>query len=159
MTDSDDEDDSPSVRAMNKREGLSTTSKLNADDARATTAGSVPSLSQVGKTWPAYTDLIYSASGEVGILAQSDEVKVTVRKAIYFIEEFIIFDNAFPDLATRAAWARKALLKAVNHLSQSGSRLRDYECYLFLKKRLKEDPEYVKALSSVVRENCSSDWI
>jgi hypothetical protein len=70
------------------------------------------------------------------------------------MEEFIIFENAFPDLATHAAWGRKALLKAANHLFQS--RLRDFNHYLFLKRCLKEDPEYVKNLSSVVHDNCLS---
>lgn len=101
--------------------------------------------------WPPYTNLVYSSSGEVGILAQTDEVKIVVRKAIYFTEEYIIFENAFPDLATRVAWTRKALLKAANYLTQS--KLTHYSHYLFIKKRIKEDPEYLKALSSVVREN------
>jgi hypothetical protein len=105
------------------------------------------------KIWPAYTNIIYSGSGDVGILAQSDEVRSTIRKAIYFMEEFIIFENAFPDVATCAAWARKSLLKAVNHLSQS--KLTDFECYLFLKKRIKEDLDYVKDLSAVVRKKFS----
>jgi hypothetical protein len=105
--------------------------------------------------WPAFTNLAYSASGKVGILGQTDEIKATVRKAMYFMEEFIIFENAFPDLATRATWARKALLKAVNHLSQS--KLTDYDQYLVIKKRIKEDPDYVRGLSSVVRQNWLGD--
>jgi hypothetical protein len=112
-----------------------------------------PSANIGGMTWPAYTNLSFSSNGEVGILGQTDEVKVTVRKAIYFMDEFIIFDNAFPDLATRATWARKALLKAANHLTQY--RLTDYSHYLCLKKRSKEDPEYVKNLSPLVRESFS----
>jgi len=114
-------------------------------------ANSAPYASLGGKVWPAYTNLAYSGSGEVGILGQTDEVKITIQKAIHFMEEFIIFENAFPDLATRAALARKALLKAVNHLIQSKST--DFEHYLFLKRCLKEDPEYVKSLSSVVCEH------
>jgi hypothetical protein len=113
-------------------------------------ATSASEVFQGGKRWPAYTDLVYSGSGEVGILAQTDEVKIAIRKAIYYMEEFLIFENAFPDLATCAAWARKALLKAVNHLAHS--KLTDYDRYLFLKTRIKQDPEYVKGLSTVVRE-------
>jgi hypothetical protein len=120
-------------------------------DASVNKANSAPCASLKGKVWPAYTNVAYSSSGEVGILGQTDEVKVIIRKAIYFMEEFIIFENAFPDLATRAASARKALLKAVNHLIQS--KPTHFEHYLVLKRRLKEDPEYVKSLSSVVREH------
>ena len=101
--------------------------------------------------WPAYSDLVYSTSGEIRILAQTDEVKIAVRKAIYFLEEFMIFENAFPDLATCHAWARKSLLKACSHLTQS--KLTDYHHFLMLKKPIKEDPEYVKGLSSVVCKN------
>jgi len=111
------------------------------------------SLSQ-GKMWPEYTDLVYGSSGEVGVLAQSDEVKAMIRKAIYFMEEFIVFENAFPDLAMRATWARKSLLKAVNYMAES--RLSDYNHYLFLKKRIKEDPEYVRDLSSLLEQRVSN---
>ena len=124
------------------------------NDASATIHGAntadMPSISHEGKGWPAYTNLVYGSNSDVGILGQTDEVKATVRKAIHFMEEFIIFENMFPDLAMRAAWARKALLKAVNHLIQSRST--DYGRYLFIRKRIKEDPEYVKGLSSVVRK-------
>jgi hypothetical protein len=117
----------------------------------ANIADSAPYVFEGAKMkWPPYSNLVYGPSGEVGILAQSDEVRAVVRRAIVVIEEFIIFENGFPDIATRAAWARKALLKAVNQLTQS--KLTDHGHYLFLKKRLKEDPEYVRDLSSVVRE-------
>ena len=134
--------------------GPSAAAKVSADDMHfvqgASTVNGVPFVDHGGRMWPAYTNLVYSASGEVRILAQTDELKITVRKAISFMEEFIIFENAFPDLATRAAWARKALLKAANYLTQS--KLTDYSHYIFLKRRLKEDPEYVKNLSSLVRK-------
>ena len=120
----------------------------------AKAVNSAPSVDHGGKTWPAYTNLVYSGTGKVGILAQTDEIKTTVRKAIYFMEEFIIFENAFPDLATCAAWGRKALLKAANYLSQF--KATDYDHYLFIKRRLKEDPEYVKHLSSLVRKTSLS---
>ena len=138
--------------------GVSASAKASTNDKSAVDPGAkntdgMPSISQGlgGKVWPAYANIVYGSTGEVGILGQTDEVKTTIRKAIYFMEEFIIFENAFPDLATRATWARKSLLKAVNDLAQS--KLTDYDRYLVIKKRLKEDPEYVRSLSAVVREN------
>ena len=135
-------------------QGPPMTAKVSANDTCTSTVDGAPSVAHGGKMWPDYTNIIYSSSGEVRILAQTEEVKITARKAIYFMEEFIIFDNAFPDLATRATWARKALLKAVTHMTQS--KLNDYTHFLVLKKRLKEDPGYVKDLSSLVRKTCLS---
>jgi hypothetical protein len=169
VSDSDDEDNSPSVRVMSKKlksESKSSTkystffSNISHKGVPATAKASVDNnhakISRGGKTlWPAYTNLVYSGTGELGILVQTDEVRATIRKAIYFMEEFIIFENAFPNLAIRAAWDRKALLKAVNHLSQTKLGP-DYAHYLFLKKRIKEDPDYVKDLSAVVCLNCLS---
>lgn len=142
---------------LKSREGAA---KASTSDKRAVNPGAkdtdhAPSVSQgpKGKTWPAYVNLVFGSSGDIGILGQTDEVKAVIRRAIYFIEEFIVFENAFPDLATRATWARKSLLKAVNDLAQS--KLTDYDRYLVIKKRLKEDLEYVRSLSAVVCANFS----
>jgi len=141
-------------------EGAPAAAKASRNDKCAVNPGAkdtdhTPSVSQGlgGKTWPIYVNLVYGSSGEVGVLGQTDEVKAIIRRAIYFMEEFIIFENVFPDLTTHATWARKSLLKAVNDLAQS--KLTDYDRYLVIKKHLKEDPEYVRGLSGLVHANFS----
>jgi len=82
---------------------------------------------------------------------QQVELKLVLRRAITIIEGQLIFENAFPDLAQRAVWKRKALLDAtayVMNMPNTAARQK----YVAIKYRLKEDSEYVSELSKVVRD-------
>jgi hypothetical protein len=76
---------------------------------------------------------------------------LVLRQAITIIEGKIIFENAFPDVGTRAIWKRKALLEAATYVMNMPNTAAQRK-YVVIKNRLKEDSEYVSELSKVVRD-------
>ena len=105
--------------------------------------------------WPKFTNIAYSARGRILLNQQRFELKLILRQAIAIIEGKLIFEHSFPDLATRAIWKRKALLKAITHIMNMPTTVAQGS-YGTFKSRVREDADYVNDLSKVVRYHRSN---
>jgi hypothetical protein len=89
------------------------------------------------------------AGKELTLGLQYFEVKITVRKAMDFMLERLLFRDGFPSLPIRAIWSRKSFIEASTFLESSvGTHAQDH--YRYLTERFKSDAKYVQQLSKLV---------
>jgi hypothetical protein len=100
--------------------------------------------------WPASTNLIRSKSSKnLSLKAQQHQVKLAIRQTMDYLEEKILFDNAYPSLHLRNAWNHDGMMRACdkigNYLPRSVQRMYDA-----IASRIQGDAYCLKAVSSLV---------
>lgn len=100
--------------------------------------------------WPGCTALVkINGAKNLSLKAQQYHVKVTIREAMGYLEERILFDNAFPSLQQRNVWNRAGMVRACDRIGNVSSRRvqRMYDC---VASRIQGDAYYLKSISSLV---------
>lgn len=101
--------------------------------------------------WPACTKLVRDrGSKSLNLTSQQHQVKLVVSQAMKYVEEKVIFDNAFPNMQMRNAWSTDGVVRACDKIGNFSpcSVQRIYDC---IASRVQGDAYYMKALSSLVR--------
>ena len=99
--------------------------------------------------WPQFTNIVYVPGKDLSLGNQYMEVKLVVRKAMGAILEWLLFNNGFPSLATRAIWSRRSFISACSALQSSVGSHAELRYYQLLE-RFKSDAPYVRELSRLV---------
>ncbi|KAM6491448.1 hypothetical protein JOM56_013017 [Amanita muscaria] len=113
-----------------------------------------PSLSLDGEhtNWPYYTQLVYHQTNsglDLGLSRQPHEIKLVIRRAIEIITERVIFEDAFPSAATRAAWIYSAILAAIRRCNEMAAGAAQHR-YPRIRARVIAEPQYVQELSTMI---------
>ncbi|KAG1863041.1 hypothetical protein F4604DRAFT_1929217 [Suillus subluteus] len=96
-------------------------------------------------TWPAFTDLVYSADSSINLKAQNTQIQKVLKTTILELKKASIFDNAFPNITQK----RKMVLNVVHNTAGK------HKEYVILK-RVKHDFDYAVALAGVPEGQLSS---
>lgn len=91
--------------------------------------------------WPLSSWIIYSTSGKVNLTDQQAHMQDMLRASITRILEYLVFENAYPDLEHRRKITGDILLMCTD----------DRPEFEAVRSRLMKDAKYVRALASVVR--------
>ncbi len=98
--------------------------------------------------WPMYTALL-KGSKNICLTAQRHQVKLAIRKTMFYVEENAIFHNSFPRITTRNIWNRNCMVRAcedINRFSPTSVKV----IYDAIATRIQADDEYLKDISTLV---------
>jgi hypothetical protein len=100
--------------------------------------------------WPVCTTIVrVKGAKNLSLKIQQHQVKLAIRKAMGYLEEKIIFEDAFPSLQLRNAWNRNGMVRACDELGNFS--LHHVQCmYDCIASRIQGDAYYLKAISSLV---------
>ena len=104
--------------------------------------------------WPVCTTLVrIKGAKNLSLKIQQHQVKLAIHKTMGYVEERIIFDNAFPPLHMQNAWNREGMVRACNAIGNFAPRRVQcmYDC---IASRIQGDVYYLKAISSLVCIHC-----
>jgi hypothetical protein len=100
--------------------------------------------------WPASTNLVRSkSSNNLSLKAQQHQVKLAIRQTMDYLEENILFDNAYPSLHLQNAWNRDGMVRACDKIGNYSPRSVQ-RMYDAIASRIQGDAYYLKAVSSLV---------
>ncbi|KIL65826.1 hypothetical protein M378DRAFT_10430 [Amanita muscaria Koide BX008] len=120
-----------------------TESLVPSTDTAVESSAPLPAASSTDTSWPACAILRLNSIGDVNLRDQSPELRVVIQTAIHKIISWIIFQDAFPSLVTRATWNRDALLQAsADFMNASQEPLK--ERYRMIRQRVALDLNFVK---------------
>ncbi|KIL63909.1 hypothetical protein M378DRAFT_11826, partial [Amanita muscaria Koide BX008] len=128
----------PQTAPSNTDEGFpQPTSTIVQTSVTPTTTPNIPNV------WHPSAILHLNSVGDVNLRDQSTELRVVIQSAIHKITSWIIFQDAFPSILTRAKWNRDALLHSCSEFIEC-SQPPLKESYMAIRWRVSQDTSFVK---------------
>ena len=78
---------------------------------------SIKEMEDKATLWPACTILVQSkSSNNLSLRVQQHQVKLAIRQTMDYLEEKILFDNAYPSLYLQNAWNCDGMVRACDKI-------------------------------------------